>query len=337
MTKILLVLTEKGFVPDFLIKQAALYLSKRRLAEQSISMNKEKVVKLLSDGDVAEKTVDANEQHYEVPPEFFRKVLGKRLKYSCSLFDDQITLDQAEDKMLDLYIQRADISNGQEILDLGCGWGSFSLYVAEKFPDSKITSLSNSNDQINFIKSQSKIKSLKNIDTVKMDVNRLRLNKKFDRIVSIEMFEHLRNYKSILNSLGSLLSDNGKLFVHIFCNKETTYFYEVKSDFDWMTKYFFLGGIMPSKDIFSYFNESLTVINQWDVNGNHYSKTSKSWLENLYANKNEILNIFSSHYEDPIIWFNRWRIFFLTCEVFFAMKEGDEYLVSHYLFEKNTL
>ena len=337
MTKILLRLTEKGFVPDFLIKKAALYLSKKRLAEPSTSKNKEKVIKLLSDGDVAEKTFDANEQHYEVPPEFFEKVLGQKLKYSCSLFDGQISLDQAEDKMLDLYIQRADISNGQEILDLGCGWGSFSLYVAEKFPDSKITSLSNSNDQINFIKSQSKIRNLKNIDAVKMDVNYLRLNKKFDRIVSIEMFEHLRNYKSILNSVSNLLLDNGKLFVHIFCNKETTYFYEVESDFDWMTKYFFLGGIMPSKDIFSYFNENLTVINQWDVNGNHYSKTSKGWLKNLYANKNEILNIFSSHYEDPIIWFNRWRIFFLTCEVFFAMRGGNEYLVSHYLFEKTNL
>lgn len=337
MTKFVLYLTERGYVPDFLIKIAALFLSSRRLAEPDLATNKEAIIKLLSDGNIAEKTLDANQQHYEVPPEFFKKVLGHRLKYSCSLFDDQITLDEAEDEMLDLYIQRANISNGQKILDLGCGWGSFSLYAAEKFPDSKITSLSNSNDQINFIKSQAKIRNLKNIDAVKMDVNHLRLNKKFDRIVSIEMFEHLRNYKSILNSLSSLLLDNGKLFVHIFCNKEAAYFYEVNSDFDWMTKYFFLGGIMPSKDIFSYFNEHLTVIDQWDVNGIHYSKTSKGWLKNLYANRNEILNIFSSHYEDPIIWFNRWRIFFLTCEVFFAMKEGNEYLVSHYLLEKANL
>ena len=140
MTKFLLQLTERGYIPDFLIKRAALFLSNRRLAESDIERNKEKVINLLSDGVVAEKTVDANDQHYEVPPEFFKKVLGNRLKYSCSLFDGQTSLDEAEDKMLDLYIERANILDGQEILDLGCGWGSFSLYAAAKFPESNITS-----------------------------------------------------------------------------------------------------------------------------------------------------------------------------------------------------
>ena len=170
-----------------------------------------------------------------------------------------------------------------------------------------------------------------------MDVNNLNLDKHFDRIISIEMFEHLRNYKSILSSLSSFLKDNGKLFIHIFCNKEITYLYEVRHDLDWMTKYFFLGGIMPSKDIFSYFDEDLIVTKQWDVNGIHYSKTSKGWLENHYKNKGEIMNIFKDHYDDPVIWFNRWRIFFLTCEVFFGMNKGDEYFVSHYLLEKTNL
>ena len=156
MTRFLLHLTERGYIPDFLIKRAALFLSNRRLAESDIEKNKEKVINLLSDGIVAEKTVDANDQHYEVPPEFFKKVLGQRLKYSCSLFDNQITLDEAEDRMLDLYIERADILNGQEILDLGCGWGSFSLYAAAKFPESNITSVSNSFDQINFINGEAK-------------------------------------------------------------------------------------------------------------------------------------------------------------------------------------
>ena len=334
MTKFILYLTEKGYIPDFLIKKAAIFLSNRRLTESDIRKNKENIINILSDGKVAEKTIDANDQHYEVPPEFFRQVLGKRLKYSCSLFNDEIGLDEAEIKMLDLYIERANISNDQEILDLGCGWGSFSLYAAEKFPDSKITSVSNSNDQINFIKSESKKKNLKNINAIKMDVNNLNLDREFDRIVSIEMFEHLRNYKSILSSLRSLLTDNGKLFIHIFCNKEFAYLYEVRHDLDWMTKYFFLGGIMPSKDIFNYFSDDLVVIRQWDVNGSHYSKTSKGWLDNHYKNKKEIIKIFRNHYDDPIAWFNRWRIFFLTCEVFFGMKEGDEYFVSHYLLEK---
>jgi len=336
MTKFLLHLTERGYISDFLIKKAALFLSNRRLAESDIEKNKEKVIKLLSDGIVAEKTVDANDQHYEVPPEFFKKVLGHRLKYSCSLFNDQITLDEAEDKMLDLYIERANILNGQEILDLGCGWGSFSLYAAAKFPESNITSISNSFDQINFINEEAEKRNLKNIKAIKMDVNNLNLEKHFDRIISIEMFEHLRNYKLILSSLSNLLNNDGKLFIHIFCNKEITYLYEVRHDLDWMTKYFFLGGIMPSKDIFSYFDEDLIVTKQWDVNGVHYSKTSKAWLENHYKNKTEIMNIYKDHYDDPVIWFNRWRIFFLTCEVFFAMKKGEEYFVSHYLFEKTN-
>ena len=334
MTKLILHLTERGYVPDFLIKKAALFLSKKRLAEPDISKNKETVIQLLSDGDVAEKTVDANDQHYEVPPEFFRKVLGKRLKYSCSLFNNQTSLNEAEEKMLDLYIQRADIANNQEILDLGCGWGSFSLYAAAKFPESKITSVSNSFDQINYINDQAKKRSLKNIKAIKMDVNNLNLDKQFDRIISIEMFEHLRNYRSILSSISKLLLDNGKVFIHIFCNKEKTYFYEVRHDLDWMTKYFFLGGIMPSKDIFSYFEEDLVVSKQWDVNGSHYSKTSKQWLKNHYENKKEIIDIFKNHYDDPVIWFHRWRIFFLTCEIFFGMSKGNEYFVSHYLFKK---
>ena len=336
MTKFLLNLTERGYISDFLIKRAALFLSNRRLAESDIEKNKEKVINLLSDGVVAEKTVDANDQHYEVPPEFFKKVLGQRLKYSCSLFEDQITLDEAEDKMLDLYLERANILNGQEILDLGCGWGSFSLYAAAKFPESNITSVSNSFDQISFINEEAKKRNLRNINAIKMDVNNLNLDKKFDRIVSIEMFEHLRNYKSILSSLSFLLKDNGNLFIHIFCNKEITYLYEVRHDLDWMTKYFFLGGIMPSMDIFSYFEEDLVVKKRWDVNGIHYSKTSKGWLENHYKNKKEIIDIFKEHYDDPVIWFNRWRIFFLTCEVFFAMNEGNEYFVSHYLLEKTN-
>ena len=336
MTKFLLHLTERGYIPDILIKKAALFLSNRRLAESDIEKNKEKVISLLSDGAVAEKTVDANDQHYEVPPEFFKKVLGQRLKYSCSLFNEQISLDEAEDKMLNLYIERANILNGQEILDLGCGWGSFSLYAAAKFPQSNITSVSNSFDQINFINEEAKKRNLKNIKGIKMDVNTLKLDKHFDRIISIEMFEHLRNYKSILSTLSSLLKDNGKLFIHIFCNKEITYLYEVRHDLDWMTKYFFLGGIMPSKDIFSYFDKDLIVKKQWDVNGIHYSKTSKGWLENHYKNKEEIMNIFNDHYDDPVVWFNRWRIFFLTCEVFFAMNKGDEYFVSHYLLEKTN-
>ena len=334
MTRFLLSLAESGFIPDVLIKIAARYISNRRLSEQSDDDNKDKIISVLSRGAVAEKTYDANEQHYEVPPEFFNYVLGTNLKYSCSLFDEVDSLDDAEESMLKLYIDRADIKDGHEVLDLGCGWGSFSLYVAKRYPDINITSVSNSSDQITYIKNEAHKKGLSNIKAFRMDVNNLELNKKFDRIVSIEMFEHLRNYKLILNYLNHALKPDGKLFIHIFCHKKLTYLYEMKNNLDWMTKYFFQGGIMPSKDIFQYFEDELEIINQWDINGNHYSKTCKAWLNNHYKNKIKILDIFEKHYEEPIIWFNRWRIFFLSCEAFFALNNGREYFVAHYLFKK---
>ena len=335
MTRFLLSLAESGFIPDVLIKIAARYISNRRLNEKNDDDNKDKIISLLSRGAVAEKTYDANEQHYEVPPEFFNYVLGTNLKYSCSLFDDEDSLDDAEESMLKLYIDRADIKDGHEVLDLGCGWGSFSLYIAERYPDINVTSVSNSSDQIAYIKNEVHKRGLSNIKAFRMDVNNLELNKQFDRIVSIEMFEHLRNYKLILNSLNHALKPDGKLFIHIFCHKKLTYLYEMKNNLDWMTKYFFQGGIMPSKDIFQYFEGELEMINQWDINGNHYSKTCKAWLKNHYKNKKKILDIFDKHYDEPKIWFNRWRIFFLSCEAFFALNNGKEYFVAHYLFKKS--
>ena len=334
MIRFLLSLAESGFIPDSIIKIAARYISKGRLNDQSTHDNKDKIISELSKGTVAEKTYDANEQHYEVPPEFFNHVLGENLKYSCSLFDNVDSLNEAEESMLELYMERADIKNTHDVLDLGCGWGSFSLYAAERYPNINITSVSNSSDQINYIKNEAQKRGLLNIKAIRMDVNNLELNKKFDRIVSIEMFEHLRNYKLILNYLNHALKPDGKLFIHIFCHKKLTYLYEMKNNLDWMTKYFFQGGIMPSKDIFQYFEGELEVINQWDINGNHYSRTCKAWLNNHYKNKKKILNIFEKHYDEPKIWFNRWRIFFLSCEAFFALNNGREYFVSHYLFKK---
>ena len=336
MSQFLLSLAESGYIPDALIKIAVRFITNNRLKESSINDNKNEIISALSQGVVAEKTYDANEQHYEVPPEFFNQVLGVNLKYSCSLFENVNSLAEAEKSMLELYIERADIKNGHEILDLGCGWGSFSLYAAQKYPDTNITSVSNSSDQITYIKNEAQKRGLSNIKAYRMDVNNLELDAQFDRIVSIEMFEHLRNYKLILNSLNNLLKPDGRLFIHIFCHKKLTYFYEMKNNFDWMTKYFFQGGIMPSKDIFEYFNDDLEIINQWDINGEHYSKTCKAWLDNHYKNKKKILEIFGKHYDKPNIWFNRWRIFFLSCEAFFALNNGKEYFVSHYLLKKKA-
>ena len=330
-------LAERGWIPDFLLRIAVKFISKARIKKSSSFSEKLDVISSLRDGPIAELTPFANKQHYEVPPAFFEKVLGSKLKYSCSLFgDNQKSLNDAETEMLKTYIERANIRSKQEILDLGCGWGSFSLYAAQKFSDCNFTAVSNSDEQINFIKSKIQELGLTNLLALKQDINQLNLNKKFDRIVSIEMFEHMRNYKNLLQRLSNLMTDDGLLFVHIFCHRQSAYFYEIKNQWDWMTKYFFTGGIMPSKDIFEFFDEDLTVAESWEINGKHYSKTSKSWLKNIDKNSKIVKQILNQHYDEKNIWFNRWRIFFLACEEFFKINDGKEWFVSHYLLEKKN-
>ena len=330
-------LAERGWIPDFLLRIAVKFISKARIKKSSSFSEKLDVISSLRDGSIAELTPFANKQHYEVPTAFFEKVLGSKLKYSCSLFsDNQKSLNDAETEMLKTYIERANIRSKQEILDLGCGWGSFSLYAAQKFSNCNFTAVSNSDEQINFIKSKIQELGLTNLLALKQDINQLNLNKKFDRIVSIEMFEHMRNYKNLLQRLSNLMTDDGLLFVHIFCHRQSAYFYEIKNQWDWMTKYFFTGGIMPSKDIFEFFDEDLTVAESWEINGKHYSKTSKSWLKNIDKNSKIVKQILNQHYDEKNIWFNRWRIFFLACEEFFKINDGKEWFVSHYLLEKKN-
>ena len=330
-------LAERGWIPDFLLRIAVKFISKARLKRSNSFSEKLAVLNSLKDGPIAESTPSANKQHYEVPPAFFEKVLGSKLKYSCSLFsDNHKSLNDAETEMLKTYIERANIRSKQEILDLGCGWGSFSLYAAQKFSNCNFTAVSNSDEQINFIKSKIQELGLTNLLALKQDINQLNLNKKFDRIVSIEMFEHMRNYKNLLQRLSNLMTDDGLLFVHIFCHRQSAYFYEIKNQWDWMTKYFFTGGIMPSKDIFEFFDEDLTVAESWEINGKHYSKTSKSWLKNIDKNSKIVKQILNQHYDEKNIWFNRWRIFFLACEEFFKINDGKEWFVSHYLLEKKN-
>ena len=330
-------LAERGWIPDFLLRIAVKFISKARIKKSSSFSEKLDVISSLRDGPIAELTPFANKQHYEVPPAFFEKVLGSKLKYSCSLFsDNQKSLNDAETEMLKTYIERANIRSKQEILDLGCGWGSFSLYAAQKFSNCNFTAVSNSDEQINFIKSKIQELGLTNLLALKQDINQLNLNKKFDRIVSIEMFEHMRNYKNLLQRLSNLMTDDGLLFVHIFCHRQYAYFYEIKNQWDWMTKYFFTGGIMPSKDIFEFFDEDLNVVKSWQINGKHYSKTSKSWLKNIDKNSKIVKQILNQHYDEKNIWFNRWRIFFLACEEFFKINDGKEWFVSHYLLEKKN-
>ena len=232
--------------------------------------------------------------------------------------------------MMESYLERAKIEDGQTILDLGCGWGSLSLFLAERFPNSAIYSVSNSNDQIEHIKNIAKEKNLENLYPEVQDVNSLTLNQQFDRVVSIEMFEHMRNYEALLQKVKHLLKPDGLLFIHIFCHKETAYLYEESGEKDWMTRNFFRGGIMPSHDIFSHFSE-FEVKKTWKVNGTQYTRTLNEWLKIHDHSKQKIMSIFQNHYENPSIHFYRWRLFYIACSEFFSINNGKEWFVSHYL------
>ena len=330
-------LIELGVIPESILRVAIKKLIQKRLLEIPVNSEvrksqKANFIEELQSSPIALSTKLANEQHYEVPPAFFQEIMGAHLKYSCGWFDkNTISLDEAEENMLQLYLERLYIKNNQKILDLGCGWGSFSLYAAAKFPNSTFVAVSNSNDQIEFINNTATARSLKNIKAIKQDMNNLSLDESFDRIISIEMFEHMRNYGALLKKLRSHLHNDGKMFVHIFTHRDHPYPYEVRGPSDWMSKYFFTSGLMPSHDIFSYFEEDLVVEQSWKINGSHYARTCNLWLENHYKNKKTILDIFTGHYPNPRQWFVRWQLFFLACEKLFAYNEGREWFVSHYL------
>ena len=258
--------------------------------------------------------------------------MGSHLKYSCGWFDENTTsLDAAEENMLELYVERLGVQNYQRVLDLGCGWGSFTLFAAKKFPNSDFVAVSNSKDQIEFIRNAAKARSLSNVQAIKQDMNDLSLEGTFDRIISVEMFEHMRNYGELLKKLGNHLVIDGKMLVHIFTHLDHPYPYEVRGPSDWMSKYFFTSGLMPSHDIFSHFEDDFLVEQKWKINGKHYAKTCNLWLQNHYKNKTNILDIFSGYYPNPRQWFVRWQLFFLACEELFACNEGNEWFVSHYL------
>ena len=335
MIKLGIYLAEKGLIPDFILNFFIQKISLGRVNSATTENEKLTVINQLKSGPIAEKTSNANDQHYEVPPEFFQLVLGKHMKYSCSHFDSELDdLDHAEEAMLQLYLDRAGIDGNQKILDLGCGWGSFSLYAAAKFPTSKFTAVSNSRDQINFINAEAKKRGLKNLIAMQKNINEMHFNETFDKVISIEMFEHMRNYESLLGKVSNFLKPDGELFVHIFCHRFACYLYEAKNESDWMTKNFFEGGIMPSEDIFSNFENDLKVVSSWKVNGTHYGLTSKKWLEKHDKNKSKIIAMFNQHYGNGKIWFFRWRMFFLTCAKFFSINKGNDWYVTHYLLRK---
>ena len=343
MIKILINLAEKGLLPDVLIKLGIKRLCGQRLSEAStlgleaLENSHQQWIDLLTESPVAIVPEKANEQHYEVPPKFFELVLGVNLKYSSGYWPKEVfSLDESEHEMLKITCERAGLVDGQNILELGCGWGSLTCFMAQKFPNSKITAVSNSKDQRNFIQQKNDKLNLQNIKVITADMNDFSTDEKFDRVISIEMFEHMRNYDELLKRIDSWLNQNGKLFVHIFSHKEIAYPFEDKGDSDWMAREFFSGGQMPSHRLLMSFPDRMKIKKEWRVSGTHYEKTSLAWLRKMDTNKIEVLELFKTTYgeKDASTWLQRWRIFFMSCEVLFGFNEGSEWGVSHYLFEK---
>lgn len=336
-------LLEKDLLPDSIIRTGIRNLLKQRLeeenkgdpeAQQKHLMN---LIQELKNSPIAVNTKEANEQHYEVPAEFFKYVMGKYMKYSSGYWKEGVNdIDTSELDMLEITCQRAELKDGQKVLELGCGWGSLSLFMAEKFPNSKITSVSNSHSQKAYIDGQAQKRGIKNLTIITADINAFEIGEKFDRVVSVEMFEHMRNYKLLLKKVYDFLNPDGKLFVHIFTHKEYTYKFEVKDETDWMSKYFFTGGIMPGNYLLFYFNEHMQVENHWLVSGMHYSKTSEAWLDNMDKYKIEIMPIMKKVYGESqaVRWWVYWRLFFLSCAELWGYNDGKEWMVSHYLFRK---
>ncbi|MEM8867515.1 MAG: cyclopropane-fatty-acyl-phospholipid synthase family protein [Verrucomicrobiota bacterium] len=331
-------LAEKGLLPDSAIRTGIRTLLRERLADLSREKKTtDQWVQELESRPLAEDTDAANDQHYEIPANYFTTVLGKHLKYSSGIWpQDCQSLEASESAMLDLSCQRAELADGQQILELGCGWGSLSLWIAEHFPGSQITSISNSNSQREYIEGQCKARGLTNLKVITCDINHFAPEGIYDRIVSVEMFEHVRNHRQLLRKIDSWLAPGGKLFVHIFAHREEAYLFDVKSSKDWMSKYFFTGGIMPSADLLPTAAESLTEEERWEVNGTHYSKTLEAWLDKQDANKDAVMAEFKKCYgpSKAKLWFQRWRIFYMACSELFGYNDGNEWLVMHYRFAK---
>lgn len=343
----LLGMAERGLVPDALLRLGIRRLCEQRLAEEHAggieaqSRRYDALLHSLRSSPLAIHTDAANAQHYELPPAFFANCLGARFKYSsCYYPTGGETLDQAEEAMLALYVERAQLADGQDILELGCGWGSLTLWMAERLPNARITAVSNSRPQREHIERQCRERGLANVRVLARDVNQLELEASaFDRCVSIEMFEHMRNYQTLMQRIGGWLRPGGQLFVHIFAHRTLMYPYETAGEDNWMGRHFFTGGLMPAADTLLHFQgDALSLQQRWLLDGTHYERTSNHWLANQDRNRDAVTRVLQQAYGEAgaRLWFQRWRMFWMSCAELFGYDGGQQWLVAHYRFARGA-
>lgn len=336
-------LVEQGFVPDTVSRAGIRRLLRQRLRELSpkdaerVSERVEAFVEMMDQSPVAPLPEKANEQHYEVPAEFFMQVLGPHRKYSSCYWGDGVRdLAAAEQRALEITCERAQLNDGLDILELGCGWGSLTLFMAERYPKATITAVSNSHSQRHHIEQAARERGLSNVRVLTADMNDFDIETTFDRIVSLEMFEHMRNYRRLFARVHDWLRPAGLFFMHIFCHRNAPYEFVERDESDWMSRHFFSGGIMPSDELPLRFQDDLRLIRRWRWNGRHYEKTLNTWLARMDQRRDAVMPILRDTYgEDQAeIWWVRWRLFFMACAELFGYHDGNEWWVSHYLFER---
>jgi len=334
---------EQGLVPDTVIRAGVRRLLRQRLHDSQrneglpVAANGQSFIALMDAAPVAPVPEKANEQHYEVPADFFGLVLGPHRKYSSCFWDDECsTLADAEAAALAITCERAELADGQRILELGCGWGSLTLFMAGRYPRAHITAVSNSRSQREYILQQARERGLTNIVVLTADMNDFASSERFDRIVSVEMFEHMRNWRTLFARVGEWLDPRGKFFLHIFVHRSAPYEFVDRDSSDWMTRHFFSGGIMPSYDLPLVFQDRLRLNRRWTWKGTHYQKTANTWLANVDAHRGQVLPLLAQVYgaDAAAQWLQRWRIFFIACAELWGYRNGQEWFVGHYLFDR---
>ncbi len=332
-------LSEQGLVPDAIIRHGIRRLLQQRLEAiqaddvESAARAQYKLIQDIRTGPVAALPEKANEQHYEIPSAFFKRVLGNHLKYSCCYWPDHVTdLDGAEAAALEATCRRAGLEDGMRILELGCGWGSLTLWMARHLPNSRITAVSNSSSQREFIQNAAERQGLRNVELITADMNEFAPRGVFDRVVSLEMFEHMRNWGELYRRISHWLTPEGELFIHIFVHRSVPYLFEDRDASDWMSRYFFSGGLMPSADFPLLHPETLRIEQRWQWSGTHYEKTANAWLANMDRHKSDLWPLMEETYGADFSkkWWMRWRMFFMACAELFGYREGQEWFVGHY-------